>query len=303
MGTNLFDSLEQRRDDRREVAGSKGTCPYFEGKHILVAVEIAVYADESENKAAGNFILSGYIASVRQWTKLRHRWAKVLQDHEVPEFHAHEFFNRNSGSSKNPYEGWPGEKAARFIGELALIIRTTALNPIGAALDVTAFKTFSKGERRFLTGAIMKRSGKWRTSGAPSRPYMVAFHWIIREALEKSKENTTVHFTFDASELKGLANVRFKEIIETKRWPGRERLGNIGFGDSAQDEALQVADMRTYFWNQAMVKRDAVSDTMFDMMFQVIKPKETIVFFGKDKLEELLAPVGPTQRSILKAEV
>ncbi len=106
-----------------------------------MAVELLVYADESGiHSDAPYCVVSGWIASPRQWKLFEESWTRTLQAYSVSEFHAHDFFGRRAKPSGH-YCDWSGDKAKVFIDELMSAINQHRLYPIGGAVD----SSFSPG--------------------------------------------------------------------------------------------------------------------------------------------------------------
>ena len=159
-----------------------------------MAIDLWVYSDESgRQESPAYFFLLGYMASAHQWTVVKRQWLAVLKDYQFQEFHAHEFFNRQRRNGSGPFDGWSDDKAMGFLDKLVSIIGSAAIHPIGAAVDVPAFFSYS-------TGAIIKRNTKWKTTGKPSDPYLLLFHWIVKESLSRAKSGSKVHLVFDVQE-------------------------------------------------------------------------------------------------------
>jgi len=153
------------------IKGSRGTYPYHKGKHLIVPIELFVFADESGIQSSAKYCLVlGFIGSPRHWGKFEDEWKKVLENYKVSEFHAKEFFSKDKkGMRIGEYKNWTSIMDDNYLEELLLIVRSRRLYPVGGAVDVTAFNSFTHDERRFFTGGfISQKRIKWQTSGAPA---------------------------------------------------------------------------------------------------------------------------------------
>jgi hypothetical protein len=133
--------------------------------------EIAACADESGiHDDASVCILAGYMASIGQWVAFDERWKRVLRKYDVLDFHSKEFFPvdsrgkrvgryRKPDGSKASFGEWAEDLASAFIAELLGAISNTSIHPIGAMVDVPAFRGLTYGERKFLTGGIFSDGG------------------------------------------------------------------------------------------------------------------------------------------------
>lgn len=271
-----------------------------------MAIDLWVYTDESgRHQSPSHFFLLGYMASAQQWTVVKRQWSAVLNQHDIEEFHAHEFFNRQRVNGSGPFDGWSDEEATAFLEKLISIIASAAIRPIGGCVDVPAFLSYSTGDRRHLTGAIIKRNAKWKTTGKPSDPYLFLFHWIIKESLSRAKPEMRVHLVFDTQkQVEGVANIRFGEIRYNADWPGSEKLVHLSFENSTSEPALQVADLRNYFWQRAFLHPDNIDETLASLILkEKAFKKEVLQTFGKKEFDEILSQVNEEQRKVQKAEL
>ena len=183
-----------------KLAGSNGRFyPFDRGKHLKVVVELRAYGDESGTHENPPYCLvAGWIGSPRQWRLFEDSWNEVLHEYSISEFHSTDFFNRkHNKSSGNPYRDWDDARSQAFLNALSNIVIERRIFPIGGAVDVKAFMSYSEGERRYLTSAQIKQSGKWVTTGAPTRPYQLAFPLFLTEAAQAAKGDAVIQFVLD----------------------------------------------------------------------------------------------------------
>jgi hypothetical protein len=155
-----------------------------------------VYADESGVHEASRYcIIAGFQGAPGQFKALRREWLTVLQKptYRVPEFHGNVFFNRRriTNPRKNPYLTWTDSKADKFLGELAMTIAGRKVRPVGCAVDIAAFNSYSFGERCVLAGYTPKPSR--RSKRAQPAAYHLAFRLTMGEALADVHPDTEVH--------------------------------------------------------------------------------------------------------------
>ena len=98
------------------LRGGKGRYPYHIGKHLIAALHLWAYGDESGiDERAKYCLILGYIAAPLQWQRFNELWKMALKNYEVPEFHSIDFFPRDrQRSSTNPYRGWSDERRIEF---------------------------------------------------------------------------------------------------------------------------------------------------------------------------------------------
>jgi hypothetical protein len=247
------------------VRGSRGKYPYHEGKHLIVAVDLFTFADESGLQQKPAYcLLAGFIASPRQWIVLSHDWEKVLAHYNTPEFHAKDYFGRNPKGNRGLYNKWSLTDTNRFLEDILSIARQRLLYPVGGAISVPDFNSFSQSERKFLSGGFISKSGKWMTTGAPSKPYYFMMNLLVCDALSRADPETKVNFYFDEQ------NVLQARAIETLRETAKvgplsdgqntEQIQSFGFVRSVNYPGIQLADMYCYAWNRYLTKGQSVQD-------------------------------------------
>ena len=88
----------------------------WRGDYVMAVFEVGVCADESGiHEGAALCILSGYIASIKQWLWFDDRWFSVLERNDVADFHSKSFFAFDEfGKRAGRYRRWsnPEEKAS-----------------------------------------------------------------------------------------------------------------------------------------------------------------------------------------------
>lgn len=221
------------------------------GRHKTVAVLQAIefYGDDSaDSKAERLCVVNGLVGSSKEWRRLEVRWAKITKG--VP-FHSVRFFGRGEkGQRLDHYSSWSTDRAVDFITQLCRAIADCNLSVIGAHVDVRAFKALSIGARRYLTQATFHDGyDVWRNTGAPNKPYFVAFGDCIAKAVHhKTRPDWKVNFWFDRQgKDESLAYQLFKDATG----PGtaqkvRDSLGALVFGSKDDYLGLQAADLVAY---------------------------------------------------------
>lgn len=244
------------------LRGGKGAYPYHEGNHLIVAIDLTVFADESGiQKDARYCVMAGYIGSPRSWKLLNNAWARVLAEYGVPEFHAKDFFPKNRRLSRDHYAGWSGAKSTAFIRALATAIDESPVHAVCGALNVEAFNALTYGERRFLTGGNVLESGRWVYQGAPNQPYRFAFVQLLRDAVGRAKDGTLVHWVFDRqNEYEGGVLQEYQEIVASQAGADKiidtTKLGSIRFASRLHEPSLQPADLLAHCWYTELTRRE-----------------------------------------------
>lgn len=268
---------------------------------VAMAVELLVYADESGIHSDASYcVICGYFASPRQWRLFEESWTLTLQAYGVPEFHAYDFFTRGVKRSGH-YRDWARERAKAFINGLLSNVASCRLHPVGGAVDVRGFKEFSDDERRFLTGGVLGADGSWLTTGAPSKPYYVAFQILLTEAAQRAKENATVHFVLDQQrDLAPWAEMLFKRIASERRHKLWDRLGQISYADRRKAVCLQAADLYSHLVYSYATKRAGMGSEREYALSVLAKRRKSVGVWtarqSQDLLQRAVALAQPGQR-------
>ena len=262
------------------MQGSRGRYPYNLGKHLIAAIELWAYGDETGTQEDAKFcLLVGYVGSPHQWSSFKRLWRRILVEHEVTEFHSIDFFSGAARRERvsSPYHNWDAAKRKAFLDRLLEVISTHRIMPIGWAVRIEDFYALREDERRFFTGAYLdyrlnarrknldineplltQITRKFKSSGAPSRPYFVAFNRFLDDAVTAAKAHTTIHIVCDAQNVfEAWAIESFHQSWKQRKGWDRDRntfdgktLESLTYTDSASEPALQAADLYAYVWGR-----------------------------------------------------
>ncbi|MBI4298758.1 MAG: DUF3800 domain-containing protein [Chloroflexi bacterium] len=260
------------------------------------------YADESGTHSNPKYcVISGYIASPRQWKLFEADWKAVIGQYPITEFHAHEFFHRQKTQGNGQFDGWSDEQAIRLLNELTQVIHQRRMYPIGGAVEVATFNAYTKGERAFLTMAEVDAVGKLITSGAPSRPYQLAFVTLMTEACQRADRDMKVHFVFDSNHVEEPRAVQeFKKIRERIPNPLWSKLGRISFADSSQEIGLQAADLYAYLWHNFLTFGPRMTFERMRILGLLTRKRKGMGVWNQHLMESLLGHLSPQQRAELR---
>ena len=165
-----------------------------DGKHLVVAARTFVRADETGiHPGATVCVVGGYLGSPAQWRLFDSEWRAVLRRSRIDCFHGKIFFHRKKikDKKKNPYLNWSDRRAQDFLSSLLGTIDKRGIYPVGGAVDVPAFESFTYGEQCALAGYWTKRG--IRKTSAPV-PYHLAFRAMLVDAADASDPKTDLHF-------------------------------------------------------------------------------------------------------------
>jgi hypothetical protein len=250
--------------------------------------------------------MAGWFGSPRQWRKFHDEWDSILKEFRVPEFHSKDFFHRDHNTSPtNPYRGWSPETAERFTNELTRAIAVRELHPIGAAIDVQVFMSYSVGERRFLTHGGVKPSGRITgpNMGTPGKPYHTAMFLCIGEAVMAAQPPTQVYFVFDQNDQESKYVRRVFASMKTRQtMPDWERLGELIFASRVKEPGLQAADLYSHLWGAFLENgTDGMGKERNRVFQQMKKRRDWIRVYDEAAFEAALdSQLTPGQRQRLR---
>jgi hypothetical protein len=289
------------------IQGSRGKYPYNEWKYLVTVIHLYSYADESGLEGNPPYcLLAGYIASPNQWNLFNHEWKEVLREFGVSSFHAKDFFPFKARKHHKEYENWSEKKAKLFIYGITEAIKNHGIHSLGCAVDVSAFNTFTIGERRFLTGGIWDSArGTFTHLGKPSAPYFAAFQYFVREALNRTPSNAKLHLIFHyQSAMEPKAHEIVAEMIAMPQlMPGSEKLVGIEYHYSIEEPQLQAADLYTYGWYDFCRHGVSTNSIMRLAMTQLTSKEKGMGIFNLEGIEaNLQKHLSPCERARIQEQ-
>ena len=222
--------------------------------HEKVLAMIDAYLDESGiHNGAKVCVIAGYFGGPGKMKRFEKAWKKALADYSFPmkEFHAKDLL-------KVPKHAPMLRSLAKLAGEQPRVY------PVAYGLVVDDFNSFSRDERRFLTGATLgERSGKLLTSGCPGKPYFCPFQSVIKIVTGYAPVGGKAHFSFGLNtQFAGYALQLFKQMhtdphVEKpyNTWKSRDRLGEPLFPLAQETAPLQAADLLVHLIYKHMLER------------------------------------------------
>lgn len=263
------------------------------GRDKGVAV-LEAYCDESGiHRGAPHCVVAGFVGSSKQWQLFEERWAKASGG---VMFHGRRFHSRDeNGSRVGPYRGWSDDQADAYLSGLLGAILNSAITPVGAVVDMKAFRALSLAERRYVTGAAYSPAKrKWTFTGAPATPYFCGFTCCIGLAAARLKKpGWKVHYFFDRQEQYAKHALRyFQRAVNQAAEPLRSALGEIAFKDKETVGGLQAADLLAnacYSRASKRVGMDPILDKITEQLAKI--SGERIMRLDDEGLREYLTPI------------
>jgi hypothetical protein len=216
---------------------------------------IEAYFDESGiHKGAKVCVIAGYFGYSAQWRALEKKWRKVLKDFNFPlkDFHATDLIDRRNDRS--------------MLEKLAEAIARSEVYPVSSGIIVDDFYSFNETQRKFMTGATLMPSGKFKTSGAPNKPYFVPFQNAVKNITDYAKPGRRANFCFGLDRpMAKYADAFFTEIKTRggwgqRGWASRGRLGDPAFPLAKETPQLQAADLFSHLSYRHMNERNDAND-------------------------------------------
>src|ERR1035438_7875259 len=176
------------------------------------------YMDEAGIDARAPFCsVAGYIAPKDEWERFESDWRFVLNDYmrDVPEvqryFHALEFYGNYP-----KYRRWKPSKRRSYIDALFRVINDRKVALFLSSVDRNAFFSLTEDERRYLTGGL-HNGMKWKTHGAPTKPYFLPFQFCIVQGANIVREGDKIFPIMSHQELyKMKALELYKQMLDSK---------------------------------------------------------------------------------------
>ena len=178
----------------------------------------------------------------------------MLNLYGVSAFHSNEYFNRKviADPKRNPYLNWSEKRATSYFGDLLEVVRKREIYPVGCAVDVRAFESYSYKERWVLAGYISKAS---RRKSRDPVPYHLAFRLTLADAIVTAAPNTELHIIIaEQTEYQARAGEAY---TLAKRWSldrRVEQLREFGMRNPKDEPALQVADLLVGRWYNFLIR-------------------------------------------------
>ncbi len=275
-----------------------------------MTVNLWAYGDESGIEGDGPYcVVAGFIGSPKWWDSFNEGWGAVLKREGVEEFHAKQFFGRQKkkgDSSRNPFDGWPADKATRFLSDLLSVIRMhrARISHLKCSLSVSDFFSFSWGERRFITGGTWNHpTSRFISSGAPTRLYHVPAQGLLADALDHAKpSDCKVHFVLDEQ---SVMQEGFAQIVQGVRGRNKDlddRMGGVTWDRSLSWPGIQAADMLAHLLFSNHLRRDKLDDERRYALVSILGERWRTAIFTREKLDLIIdKSFGPDERTKLRA--
>ncbi|MDA2913041.1 hypothetical protein MYX77_03620 [Acidobacteriia bacterium AH_259_A11_L15] len=203
---------------------------------------IDLYCDESNDNTT--YSLAGWIASPTSWDRIVPHWRQMLEDLNMPEFHAAEIVGRDTISDSR-FKGWTFDQEVeafkRAVNILVEPCYCADLKAVGCSISVPGY----------LASGIKfadEQDGIW----------MLLFVKLFYELATKFPPGKGFNLMFDErKEVRDdVNNYAYQaQNIFQKVHPELRKTITIGFGKSQEILPLQTADLFSYEWRKRITDR------------------------------------------------
>jgi hypothetical protein len=231
--------------------------------------------------------IAGYVADANEWARFDRQWNWVIEEYcrwpGEKYFHALEFYGNHA-----KYRSWKLARRESFINALYDTIRDFHIALFSSAVDVPTFKAFTEDERRYLTGG-WHNGMRWKSEGAPSKPYFLPFHHCIIQSAAHVPPDGLLYPIMsrqDQYEMKGLE--LYEQLLNSKpSLQCRAKLADeMVFSNPKKVGGLQAADLAAYWMGQSMRYRARTGDRKllkYEHRVEIGKLLRNV--FGKDAMK------------------
>ncbi len=140
----------------------------------FVAIYRAYYDASGSEGADAPLTVAGLVATEAKWLAFERLWREVLEQYDVPYFHAKEFVG-----SRGPFSEWAGdeERRAAFLARLVKVIKLGANKMFTVAAHTADFAAVNErfhlldscGPYALCAGVCVRRAHDWIMTKGPER--------------------------------------------------------------------------------------------------------------------------------------
>jgi hypothetical protein len=277
------------------------------------------YMDESGIHGGSRVcVVAGFVAPLAICTALEREWRRLLKAFNLRHFHAKDFASVS-------LEGMPWlavsapakpRSKADFVRCATSIITSELWKDergkqrayaVAAAVHVDDFKARSLDERRWLTGGVLAAgtSRKWRSTGAPMKPYFLSFQQCVMDAIRFGMHNQSdkLHFVFDRQSDFEVSALSLCGVMRRQHKDVDLKMGDVVFTSKESAILLQVADFMAYEAYQHKVrvlaeKRAQTPSFNAECLFDGWRRRRRLITIDAKQIEALLSqsPLRSGQR-------
>jgi hypothetical protein len=247
---------------------------------------LQAFVDESGIHDGAPFcVVAGYLGSARHWKHFEELGDPLRRGKPSTR---NVFARDPQGNRVAPYTEWDEAKAETYFNELLRVITSVNIYPIGGIVDVAEFNKYSEEERAHLTGRD-RRSGRQTITGAPTKPYYLAFQEAIASSFHRlTRSDLQIHFTFDQHQQFAPLALEMFRYFKRPEFPYASNMGDAIFASRNDATGLQAADLLSYCWFKRITERSQNRDIVRFVKAQKVR---SMTLFDKGMMDKLLGKI------------
>ena len=278
----------------------KGRAPFRDTELVILLRTgfLNAFLDESGNHDGARFFaLAGFIASPKRWGQFESAWETALARARPPvaAFHGVNFFRGKGPLSRS---------RRACLDDLLQAVADSQLFPVGAIVDLEAFKALPYGERRFISGASVGADDYGKIPLKFAKPYFLAFHHCVAQAAKQTKDGKKANIVFGPQSEYDVQAQRLVAAVREKLPPdARQKIGTCTFAfEDVIVRPLEAADLLAHCWFAHMQYGKQNRPDREDALNRLMAKTGSLHRYGAKDFETLLAPLSSGERAQLRAE-
>jgi hypothetical protein len=246
------------------------------------------YMDETGITGEPVCAVGGFVGSEDVCDDAADKWIDALNEFQVSEFHARQFWERTQGRAKGIYSHLHKCELHDFL--LRLIDSVSSLTPVAIAIGVEQYDALTEDERRWLT-TNASVTNNWSAEGMPSAPYFLCFQACVIRSTKLVPEAEKIFYTFDRQEAyREKAVELYNQILELPL-DRISRLGEtVAFSGKREAVLLQAADLLVFVlrWFAESSMAEVDDELARRIVQQFILEKDYVTAGRRDFLDVVL---------------
>lgn len=275
------------------VERARGSHPLNDAFVQKVFVMLQVYVDDSgTHDDSYACVVAGYFGGVNRWKEFERRWKEVLEKSKIHEFHAREFWKRDSinGGGVGKYRHLDRDSLDQIKNDLLTVIEKTEIYPFAHGVVRSVWDRLTDREKKFLSGGDSTNIAR-----ASANPMYFIFQTAVSRAVDHCKPGITAHFVVDQNQLTetwtALCHRQIRGLAERESKIAN-RIGELTFADSRIATPLQAADLLAYEAHRycRLSKGDSKhpASDVYRRATRRMKSKDDFWLFDYDRLQQII---------------
>ena len=188
------------------------------------------YASDPQQGRKGIFVVGGFLAEEKTWTKIERRWAACNKRHGVSQYHATEVNGR-----RGEFKGWTDAQRNKYSKKLLEILKDQENKLCGVSIGINR-KDYER---------LVSESGRAKWGTAYTAAFKTCVAWIA-QLMGNFPPDCKFSVVMARSQFQKEALDAFDILKDKTHWPPHVRLGSYALDDPSQVVPLQAADLISY---------------------------------------------------------